>query len=547
MPKIIGIPIPLNALTNDYTYFAGSGFIGTTRYIQSSDQRTVYGTSMIFPTSLIVEKYNAYVSLKDINCTVRVTCVINPGTNWTTEFSICPKTVATSTLSPIGDGRAWSPFELPPGNDNDSLLLTAPTITVTPVAGETNKYDVNISGGEWYMGSLSETNGYIGSTTEYLAYFSIYNNVAAAVITAVENPTTYNSFSDGFISIEINLNGIGGGGGSTYTFDPAFFTNTNNTISLLDGGITNAKINTVDFSKITNVPYGTPQGLPRLDTSSLVQLVNLPSASATNKGVSQVDGTTITASLSSVISVSQDGIKPIIYNLMNQILLVSGNITKTTDDVNKQITLTGNGSGPTPTAFDYSLTATWADGTTSKPFYTSEASISYSAVATVGSITGTISVVGVQNGSNIFTAATATGTQAITDFIDAITINASIQGTGTQGAGQITVNKSTQLSVFSPIFYFCGAQPTNVQSMVSLGIAPQASNTFQVASGTVGGIIYFATTGTVTSIVQQGFSVTFTQVGTISYTPGNVTYKLWQMTGAGTTYQSPFTITLNIQ
>ncbi len=98
----------------------------------------------------------------------------------------------------------------------------------------------------------------------------------------------------------------------------------------------------------------------------------------------------------------------------------------------------------------------------SKAFYTSEASVSYSAVATNGSITGTISVVGVQNGSNIFNLATATGSPVITDFVDAITINASIQGTGTQGAGQITVNKSTQLTVFSPIFYFCGTQPANV-------------------------------------------------------------------------------------
>ena len=110
----------------------------------------------MFPTSLVAQKYNAYTSLKNINCTVRVTCIVNPGTNWTTEFSICPKTVATGSLSPIANGRAWNPFELPAGNDNDSLLLTAPTITSTPVAGQTNKYDINISGGEWYMGSLSE-------------------------------------------------------------------------------------------------------------------------------------------------------------------------------------------------------------------------------------------------------------------------------------------------------------------------------------------------------------------------------------------------------
>ncbi len=336
-----------------------------------------------------------------------------------------------------------------------------------------------------------------------------------------------------------------GGGGVTYTFDPAFFTNTNNTISLLDSGITNAKINSVDFSKITNVPYGTPQGIPRLDANSLVQLINLPSTSSTSKGVAQVDGTTITSSANTVISVSQDGIKTIVYNLINQILLVAGNITKTNDDVNKQITLTGSGSGPTPQAFDYSLTATWTDGSVSKAFYTSEASVSYSAVATNGSITGTISVVGVQNGSNIFTLATATGSPVITDFVDAITINASIQGTGTQGAGQITVSKSTQLTVFSPIFYFCGTQPANLQSMVSVGTPPQATNTVQVASGTVGGGIYFATKGTVTSIIEQGFEVTFVRVGAIIYTPGNVTYNLWQMTG--TSYESPFSIILNIQ
>ena len=45
--SIIGIPIPLNSLTNDYTYFAGSGYIGTTRYIQSTGTRTIYGDSMI--------------------------------------------------------------------------------------------------------------------------------------------------------------------------------------------------------------------------------------------------------------------------------------------------------------------------------------------------------------------------------------------------------------------------------------------------------------------------------------------------------------------
>ena len=211
----LAIPIPLNSMTNDFTYFAGSGYIGTTRYIRSTGQRTIYGDSMVFPTSLIAQKYNAYTSLKNINCTVRVTCATNPGTNWVSEFTICPKSVATGLLNPTGNGNAWNPFELPAGNDNDSLMLVAPTITVTPVAGQTNKYDLNISGGEWYMASLSATNGYTGSTTEFLSYLTIYNT--DVIITAVENPTSYNSFSNGIFSLSINLNGVGGGGGgSTY-------------------------------------------------------------------------------------------------------------------------------------------------------------------------------------------------------------------------------------------------------------------------------------------------------------------------------------------
>ena len=209
----LAIPIPLNSMTNDFTYFAGSGYIGTTRYIRSTGQRTIYGDSMVFPTSLIAQKYNAYTSLKNINCTVRVTCATNPGTNWISEFTICPKTVATGLLNPTGNGNAWNPFELPAGNDNDSLMLVAPTITVTPVAGQANKYDLNISGGEWYMASLSATNGYTGSTTEFLSYLTIYNT--SVVITAIENPTTYNSFSNGTFSLSINLNGVGGGGSGT--------------------------------------------------------------------------------------------------------------------------------------------------------------------------------------------------------------------------------------------------------------------------------------------------------------------------------------------
>ena len=78
----------------------------------------------------------------------------------------------------------------------------------TPVAGQANKYDLNISGGEWYMASLSETNGYTGSTTEFLSYLTIYNT--GVIITAIENPTTYNSFSNGTFSLSINLNGVGG-------------------------------------------------------------------------------------------------------------------------------------------------------------------------------------------------------------------------------------------------------------------------------------------------------------------------------------------------
>ena len=210
----LAIPIPLNSMTNDYTYFAGSGYIGTTRYIRSTGQRTIYGDSMVFPTSLIAQKYNAYTSLKNINCTVRVTCATNPGTNWISEFTICPKSVATGLLNPVGNGNAWNPFELPAGNDNDSLMLVAPTITVTAVAGQTNKYDLNISGGEWYMASLSATNGYTGSTTEFLSYLTIYNT--AVIITAIENPTSYNSFSNGTFTLSINLNGVGGGGGGSY-------------------------------------------------------------------------------------------------------------------------------------------------------------------------------------------------------------------------------------------------------------------------------------------------------------------------------------------
>ncbi len=216
--SILGIPIPLNSMTNDYTYFAGSGYIGTTRYIRSTGQRTYTGTQWFSPLLLIAQKYNAYTSLKNINCTVRVTCATNPGTDWTTEFTICPKSVGVSNLSPVANGNAWNPFELTTGNDNDSLLLTAPTITCTPVAGQTNKYDINISGGEWYMASLSATNGYTGSTTEFLAYLTIYNNVAEAVITAIENPTNYNSFSKGLFTLSINLNvggGVGGGGSGT--------------------------------------------------------------------------------------------------------------------------------------------------------------------------------------------------------------------------------------------------------------------------------------------------------------------------------------------
>ena len=341
--------------------------------------------------------------------------------------------------------------------------------------------------------------------------------------------------------------------GSTYTwvqasssqpatsvfFDPAFFTGTGTQQSPIT-----IVANSIGLGQLSASAFDVPNGIPKLDSSTLIKAVELPVATASVKGAVKPDGTSTTVSADGSISATP-ATQAQVYTQDKVILVAGANVTLQKDDVANTITINASGSAPTPIPFDYSLTATWADGSVSKAFYTSEASISYLAVATNGNITGTVSIIGVQNGANIFTATTATGTQAITDFVDAITINASIQGTGTQGAGQITVSKSTQLTVFSPIFYFCGTQPNNVQTMVSLGIAPQATNTFQVASGTVGGNIYFATTGTVTAVIQQGFSVSFVRVGSITYTPGNVTYNLWQMTGA--TYASPFSITLNIQ
>ena len=216
----VAIPIPLGASTNQFSTYSGNGNIGTVPYIQSSATSTITGNSIIFPTSLVANKYNVYLTLKNIETVVRITTTATtannvPTADWTTEFSISPKSVITNNASPINNANVWSPFISPVGNENDSILITAPKITVSSVPESPNQFDIRIEGGEWYMSALSATNGYIGSaTTEYLAFFVIRQ--IGSDITAVTVPTTFNNFISGNVIIGIDLIGIGGGSGITY-------------------------------------------------------------------------------------------------------------------------------------------------------------------------------------------------------------------------------------------------------------------------------------------------------------------------------------------
>ena len=213
--KDIAIPIPLYRSTNSYFEYSGNGKIGTVTYIDQINTFDLYGNSLLFPTSLVVNKYNAYVKLENINTTVRITSPTAPDTSWITEIAICPKSIIAGRNSPLADANAWSIFRSGGGSENDIINIVYPNITVQAVSGQTNQWDVNFSGGVWYMAALSETNGYIGSNTEYIL-FLVARSVNNIPFTAVTVPTPFDNFTSGLMTLTIDLIGASSGPGPTY-------------------------------------------------------------------------------------------------------------------------------------------------------------------------------------------------------------------------------------------------------------------------------------------------------------------------------------------
>ena len=205
------VNMPLLSSSNLYSTNTGDGLINNVRYIRSNNTLQTYGSSISFPTSLNAGQYLANLNVTSPTFAIRVNSSITiAATDIDLRVGIGNTQAITDTENPLDDGYVWEVFDKAPFNpDNFIPQVVKPSIVVTPVSGQSGQYDINISGGQWIGSSYSSARTFTGSADEYCIFIGIVA-LNAAIFTSIVSIT---NFSGGSAVIDINLNGVAGGGG----------------------------------------------------------------------------------------------------------------------------------------------------------------------------------------------------------------------------------------------------------------------------------------------------------------------------------------------
>ena len=498
--RLTSIGTPGNILFNN-TYFSGTGAAGSPISLVAGSIGLSILSSSIFNVANGIPQLDANLFIKTSNIPIDNT-TITVNANGKLQATTSVSNVVTDGVYIGGSGSQVSPISLIAG----SITLDRLNASVFNVANGIPKLDSNI---------------FLNTAQIPIDNVTITVNAQGKLVAQSSTPTTI-------------------------SFNPTFFSGTGSAaspISLVNNSIT--------LTQLSSSIYNVANGIPQLNAGGLIGLAQLPVGSNIQKGVLQVDGTTVTATAAGVISATAGSpTQAIIYGLLKLILLAGTNVTLTPSDVNNTITISASGAGPTPQPFAASLACSWdGNGLIDKPFDTAFTQIPFGITVTNGTLTSS-SVIATQSGTQIGNSTSQTGNFPITNSNTDIAITSSITGTGTQGGGSSTITPGVNLTNYNPMFWIvANTNQTNLTNFNKLSSRPSNSQFINITAtpDQTGGSynIYLATVGTIQQIFLSFGTANFNTTPTVfSYVANGktVSYNIYKVIDFINQLNTPITV-----